>query len=506
MEDSLEEIHEELLVWAESVGVKINGIRPMRLSGRGFGIVATENLMPDTEILTVPISALRTKDTVTPALAKRLPLPIASSTSSSKSKPKDQNSFTVHGLLAADLTLNTPANTHTYAKWAAVVPTWADLQLVMPLVWPASLQALLPTTAAKLLAEQREKFERDWAIVSAAFPFPSRVSGRGSASASASNGDANENDPTATAGGSIAPTCTKQEYLYAWLLVNTRTFYFVTPQTAKELPKADHMALQPVADLFNHTDRDGCAVVFGPTTTYSFRTTRAYEKGEEVHISYGSHANDFLLVEYGFVLGDIDDDDDTSNHGTENENDHHDDESTTQSTPLPSKHDGQNQWDELRLDDALLPSLSPSQQEDLEDVGFLGNYTLDRQTVCHRTQVALRLLLTSVPAHRGGITMNSWRRFVSGLDDGEKSQRAAEGLLVQVLKEYDEGVVEERLEALEGLRFDDGGEDGEDVIDGGDAVGEGQEEGKWNNIRRDMLRKRWLQIRTMISETIRRLT
>lgn len=37
MDDALEEVHEELLVWAENEGVEIDNIRPMRLSGRGFG-------------------------------------------------------------------------------------------------------------------------------------------------------------------------------------------------------------------------------------------------------------------------------------------------------------------------------------------------------------------------------------------------------------------------------------------------------------------------------------
>lgn len=36
-DDKLEEVHEDLLTWAEIIGVEINGIRPMRLSGRGFG-------------------------------------------------------------------------------------------------------------------------------------------------------------------------------------------------------------------------------------------------------------------------------------------------------------------------------------------------------------------------------------------------------------------------------------------------------------------------------------
>lgn len=37
MDDQLEEVHEELLLWAEGLGVEMHGIRPMRLSGRGFG-------------------------------------------------------------------------------------------------------------------------------------------------------------------------------------------------------------------------------------------------------------------------------------------------------------------------------------------------------------------------------------------------------------------------------------------------------------------------------------
>lgn len=37
MDDKLEEVHEELLAWAETLGVEVKNVRPMRLSGRGFG-------------------------------------------------------------------------------------------------------------------------------------------------------------------------------------------------------------------------------------------------------------------------------------------------------------------------------------------------------------------------------------------------------------------------------------------------------------------------------------
>lgn len=37
MDSDLEEVHEELLAWAETIGVEVKNVRPMRLSGRGFG-------------------------------------------------------------------------------------------------------------------------------------------------------------------------------------------------------------------------------------------------------------------------------------------------------------------------------------------------------------------------------------------------------------------------------------------------------------------------------------
>ncbi|KAJ4386740.1 hypothetical protein N0V93_009638 [Gnomoniopsis smithogilvyi] len=402
MEDSLEEVHEELLAWAEGLGVRLQGIRPMRLSGRGFGVVATDHVPRGTEVLTVPSSALRTKSTVPSAISQNL--------------PKD---MTVHGLLAADIALNVAANTKKYAKWDAVVPSWDDIQQSMPLTWPTSLQNMLPTPAKNKFDKQQKNFEKDWSIVSDKFPFPGK--------------------------DGIKASCTRDEYLYAWMLVNTRTFYFVTPQTEK-LPKADHMALQPVADLFNHTDTGGCAVTYDPEETYSFRTTKSYEKGEEVYISYGTHHNDFLLVEYGFVLD-------------------------------------KNVWDEVCLDEALLPALSQQQKDDLEDVSFLGNYVLDKDTVCHRTQVALRSLLTGM---RNGISIDQWREFVNGLDDGEKSRKRADAVLVSLLKDYS-SEVSDKMEELKDLKFE---VDAESL----------------NESRRGLLLLRWEQIHQLVEDTIQRLS
>lgn len=372
--------------------------------------MATDHIPKDTDILTVPISALRTKDTVPAAIVTSL--------------PKD---ITVHGLLAADLVLNQAANDTRYSKWQAVVPTLEDIQQSMPLTWPASLQSFLPAGASQLLDKQRAKFDKDWDTVSAAFPIEGKAKAKG---------------------GTVRKECTRDEYLYAWLLVNTRTFYFVTPKMEK-LPKEDHMALQPVADLFNHTDRDGCHVTFDHADSFAFRTTRAYEKGDEVHISYGSHSNDFLLIEYGFILA-------------------------------------QNHWDEVCLDeDVIMPALSRRQRVELEDVGFLGNYVLDNDTLCHRTQVALRQM--AVTGRYGGLTMDEWRKFVSGLDDGEKSQAKVDAQAVGLLERY-EATIKSKEKELKKMRVQD--EDGNEEM---------------NQSRKETLLRRWGQIRKLVRTTIERL-
>ncbi|KAI1140650.1 SET domain-containing protein [Hypoxylon sp. FL0543] len=325
------EPHEELLAWATGQGVKLTGIAPKRIPGRGFGIIATRAIKPDEVVLEVPTACLRSLDTVHKPIVRHLP-----------------KSMSVHGLLAADLALDSSSK---YAAWNAVCPGPEDFN-GMPLVWPRELQALLPLAARDLLAKQEAKFIRDWAAVSAAFP----------------------------------QRLDEASYRYAWMLVNTRTFYYVNAQLKRRI-KDDHMCLQPVADLFNHGD-EGCHVAFDHDG-FAIKTTKPYAVGEEVKICYGRHSGDFLLVEYGFVMDD-------------------------------------NRWDEFLLDDVLLPRLSTQQKERLEEVGFLGKYVLDRETACYRTQVAVRQLCCGA---------REWKRFVDGIDDGERSQQGADQLILDVLRE-----------------------------------------------------------------------
>ncbi|KAK3366974.1 hypothetical protein B0T24DRAFT_374616 [Lasiosphaeria ovina] len=351
------EAYTELLLWAGEHGVVLNGIEPRRIPGRGIGIVATRALEPGEKLLHVPSAMLRTMDTVPKRISRKLP-----------------KKMKIHGLLAADLALN--PHPGKYGKWNAVVPSRADIWDSLPLTWdPRLSHEFLPRAARDLLRKQEAKFAVDWAAAEEAFP--------------------------------ETPALSRDDYLYAWLLVNSRTFYHETARSLK-LPPDDRMVLQPVADLFNHADA-GCAVLFS-AASFAIMADRAYAAGDEVFICYGNHGNDMLLAEYGFVLA-------------------------------------SNRWDEACLDDAVLPALSARQRAHLDDRGFLGNYMLDAATVCYRTQVALRLMC---------VPLREWQRFVDGADDGGKgddaaAQAKADRLLASLLGKYRE-TIEKTIDTLGSLQ------------------------------------------------------
>ncbi|KAJ4147448.1 hypothetical protein LMH87_001965 [Akanthomyces muscarius] len=370
---------ENLLAWAETKGIEINGCSPKQLHGRGVGIVATRALKAGEVILRVPTDTLRSLANTPPSIIASLP------------------GASVHAILACSLCLDT---TSSLSAWRAVFPSKADIHAVLPICWPSELRALLPHTAATLLGKQSAKFQKDWATVEAVY----------------------------------APQLSKEDFLYGWLLVNTRSFYHTTRQTAK-LPKEDHMVLQPVADLFNHSPAGWCAGAF-TASAFTITTQEPHAAGQELFIKYGSHGNDFLLVEYGFTL------------------------------PPPL-----NAWDETCLDPHVCHALTAAGQRPvLEDAGFWGGYMLDRETACYRTHVALRTLC---------LTPLQWRAVLDGERDEDRDQRRVDAELVRVLRRYEEDIVERIRDVEEATAGDE--------------------------LSREGLRDRWVQIQELVVGTRRRL-
>lgn len=230
------------------------------------------------------------------------------------------------------------------------------------------------------------------------------------------------------------PPKSSELYKYLWLTISTRVFYWSYPNTAAaHLPKKrasltsdDCLAMCPFADYFNHTTWSQGCEVFSDNKGFRVSSTQAYKAGEEVLVSYGTHTNDFLLVEYGFLLSDNGDD------------------STT-------------------VDHVLLSKLSKAEKEILKEEDMLGKYTVSmtdgKPTPCHRTLAALRLIALSV---------EHFHKFVAGVDDG-RDQRKIDDAFNLLLDEYEtQATAAER--ALE--RLDD------------DVVGKTTVQKRWRETRR----------------------
>ncbi|CAK7238622.1 MAG: hypothetical protein STHCBS139747_000039 [Sporothrix thermara] len=457
MDDTLQ----DLLRYAAKQGVQLEGITPRRLPGRGYGMVATRDVREGETVLKVPTRALRTLATVPKAISRKL-----------------DRDVSVHGILAAHLVLDDAGDD---AAWDAVLPTPEDLEAGMPLLWPTKLRELLPTPARAALQRQQTKLNADWESVKAAFAdgeedkdSPEAKETRKAEKAKTKDdkgdksdkSDSNSNSNSKGKGKKKPWGLTKSNYVRAWLLVNSRTFYYTTPRSEAALPSHDdRIAMQPVADLFNHAADHGCKAAYA-AQGFSFVADRVYREGDEVPISYGAHANDALLVEYGFVLD-------------------------------------ENRWDEASLDAVLLPRLASSPgdivREDLEAAGFWGSYMIDAATPggCYRTQVALRRLLcgsnaTAAPGTgtRTGTTSaarrRAWQQFVEGggddEDESDASKRALRDLLLECLDDMAE-LANKTLGKLERL--------------GKAGVG--------SDSQRNLLALRWKQIEALVAQAAKKL-
>lgn len=128
---------------------------------------------------------------------------------------KSLKATSVHGILAAELTLD---QSSARGPWRAVMPSRLDFEDSMPLMWDNGLQALLPFASKALLDNQKAKLTRDWSSVHSALP-----------------------------------ATVYEDYLYNWLIVNTRTFHYLSSSRKVKRPKNpdDCMALNPFADYFN---------------------------------------------------------------------------------------------------------------------------------------------------------------------------------------------------------------------------------------------------------------
>ncbi|KAF9735393.1 hypothetical protein PMIN06_002621 [Paraphaeosphaeria minitans] len=356
------EEHTRFIEWAQSNGVNINGIAPAQFKDRGMGIVAATDIKKGDRIVHVRNTSL-----ITVAQREIQALEFPTKTS-------------IHARLAAYFALQHSKDGCQHRPWQDVWPSQDEFKDILPLHWSKQLQDLLPHAAAVLLTAQRSNLERDYLSIHA-----------------------------------IHPSISRDLFTYVWLIVNTRTFYWEYPDLPNahpRLPKKrpqltadDCYAMCPFMDYFNHSDQ-GCDPK-ADAKGYSVTADRVYKAGEEVYVSYGSHTNDFLLVEYGFILD-------------------------------------SNGCDSLPLDHLILSQLSSDQVQVLKEDGFYGSYTLSptTPTLCYRTQAVVRLL--TLPSRR-------YTAFVSGTDEGTGDQGKVNEYVIGLLVKYKRQIME-IVEEVDGLK------------------------------------------------------
>lgn len=224
--------HERFTKWARKQKIRINGVGPAQVSGRGLGIIAQRRIEAGEELVKVPASALLTMNSI----------------------PRNfrlaHGDISVHGLLASFLAFGA-AELSPYTLWRETWPSPQELEDSMPILWPSNWKtahvrrnsgtvfpspvwALPPAigghwgswemlshtdSSSGLLRQQERRLQEDWANASKVFP-----------------GE------------------TLEKYRYYWLLVNTRSFYYDLPGAEYHQARQDRMVLCPFIDYFNHQD------------------------------------------------------------------------------------------------------------------------------------------------------------------------------------------------------------------------------------------------------------
>uniref|UniRef100_A0A3P8N5W1 SET domain containing 4 n=1 Tax=Astatotilapia calliptera TaxID=8154 RepID=A0A3P8N5W1_ASTCA len=98
-----------------------------------------------------------------------------------------------------------------------------------------------------------------------------------------------------------ADVLTYEALRWAWCSVNTRTV-FMSHASSSFLSGPDNYALAPFLDLLNHRPDVQVKAGFNDVTRcYEIRSVSGTLRYQQAFINYGSHDNQQLLLEYGFV-------------------------------------------------------------------------------------------------------------------------------------------------------------------------------------------------------------
>ncbi|KAG5715238.1 Ribosomal N-lysine methyltransferase set11 [Termitomyces sp. T112] len=245
----------------------------VQLEGAGYGLFALRNCDPAIQLLSVPASALLNMATLSN-------LPNGSQ----------------------------PSSDPIFGPYISTLPRDFESH---PLTWLCSgklentsslLLSYLPPSIALALQEVCNRYRSDWAIVkqyiqqqqSNFLPSLCEIV-----------------RPVIRALQLKATQC-EEDFLWAWLNVNTRCLYYRLTQLASD---KDNVTMCPVIDFANHTNHSNhmspqepiAGRTKAPSKSYGLNfqfispSSTVTKQDDELFLKYGAHSNQILFVEYGFV-------------------------------------------------------------------------------------------------------------------------------------------------------------------------------------------------------------
>jgi hypothetical protein len=195
------------------------------MANPGFGL---RGVKADEIMLKVPVSTMLNIDSIPREFVDRFP-----------------SGTSIHGILAAFLTLGDPKLLDRWALWRKIWPSQQDFDKSLPLMWPG-------TTGTS----------SDYQI-----PLPPSFSGKWKSSLASPCGENDEDTyqnvlthqakRLQDSWEQISRVCPYTDYSvfrYNWFILNTRSFYYVSPTSGPPKDWNDAVGLVPFADYMNHTD------------------------------------------------------------------------------------------------------------------------------------------------------------------------------------------------------------------------------------------------------------
>lgn len=247
----------------------------------------------------------------------------------------------------------------------------------------------------------------------------------------------------------------EEEFLWAWLAVNTRCLYYKLPKylpiTESEESEASNITMVPFVDFINHKTADHNCLARESKSGYEVISTTKISSGGHLWFTYGPHDDEFLQCEYGFLTS-------QTKRGD------------------PQKYQNFNIYNSINISPIIIKLLGVPKRKNtykwLKQTNYYGDYTLgiddiskigeDDIQILVRPSFRTRVALASLTEADDGFHYNGSRseidcpvklqQFCGGFNDGKCYEKSETVLLEKILSKVKKDMYE-KLDTLAKLKL-----------------------------------------------------